>query len=802
MSRISTLGANNSIVTQILEVQDRLFELEQQVASEKASLDYAGIADNSERLVNVENINSQLQAYIGNNQVETLRLNLKTTTLDGLKDIMNDFQKELRTFGQNNRTDETNVATMQDFAFRSLQSMEALLNSEADGRYLYSGAAVRTEPVDLGLSTLSAFQSTYDGARVTYPTTRDAHLENLSFSADVNNTNAMFIDTANFLQFRQDGDGDTTTTGSSTIRATSAMFSNLTAGSTITVANTASNNGTYSVDSVSTDGQTITLKTEMLTDEALAVALTTETPAGAVTFLDEGDTGGSPSRTSAGGTIAFDAAAGTITASGGDVGLFAGLAVGEYFTVAGSASNNNTFRVASLDATNSIITIEQRPTDITLANGTVLENDDTGTLTFSRSGNTIVAATAGAFSAASAGETIVVSGTDENDGTYTIASVSADGATVTVSSTKLTDEGVGSGTTFFDTYTNTDVVLDTTADTITVVRSGTATAVPDIFNGLSVGDQVTVAGATTAANNTTYTISAISTDGSQITVAEDINTTETDTDGVTFTGSGNNFAYTSSTRIQWTDNGAGADATIAIQDTAAAAVSGVFSNLTVGETVTFSGTSNNGTFTVTSIAANGSSINVSDAADAITTATDTTEGRIQVFAADGTISTSNSYYNGDSIAVTHRVDDLRNFENDITAIAPAFEKAIRAMAIMAQGVFGTEGGLDQNTGRAEDAMFLITHALENTVGGTPPYGTELDGSIESLEQAIGFNQVVINRTTQLHRDFSAFLDARTSEIENVDPLDTITKLLDDQRALEASFQTFARLRQLSLTNFI
>jgi flagellar hook-associated protein 3 FlgL len=796
MSRISTLGANNSIVTQILEVQDRLFELEQQVASEKASLDYAGIADDSERLINVENINSQLQTYISNNQIENLRLNLTTTTLDGIKEVMDDFQKELRTFGQNNRTDETNVATMQDFAFRSLQTMEALLNSEADGRYLYSGSAVRTQPVDLGLSSLANFQAKYDGATVTYPTTRDAHLENLSFSADDTNTNAPYIDTSNFLRFTQDSDGDTTTAGSGTIYATSALFSNMTVGATITVADTASNDGTYTVESVSTDGQTITVKTEMLTDETVSAALTDEAAGATIDVIGEGETTAAPSVDDS-TTISFDAAAGTITTT--TVGDFSSFTVGEFITISGSGSNDGTYKVAARDATDSILTIEPLPTAITLADGTIVQNDDTGDLTFSRSGDTITAATAGAFSNAAAGETITVAGTDENDGTYTIASVSTDGTTVTIEPKKLTNEGSGSGTTFFDTYTNTDVELDATNRTITVVRAGTSTAIPDIFNGLAVGDQITLAGATTAANDATYTISAISSDGSQVTVSESIDTTETDADGLTITGSGNDFAYTSSTRIEWTD----ATNTIEIQNSGGTGtIAGVFSHLTVGEQITFTGTTYDDTYTIASIAADGSSITVNDPNGTITAdATDTAEARIQVFAADGSVSAT-SYFKGDTVATTHRVDDLRNFENDITAIAPAFEKAIRAMAIMAQGQFGTEGGLDQNTGRAEDAMYLITSALQQTVGGDPPFGTELSGSIESLEQTVGFNQVVISRATQLHKNFSAFLEGRASDIENVDPLDTITKLLDDQRALEASFQTFSRLRQLSLTNFI
>ena len=133
---------------------------------------------------------------------------------------------------------------------------------------------------------------------------------------------------------------------------------------------------------------------------------------------------------------------------------------------------------------------------------------------------------------------------------------------------------------------------------------------------------------------------------------------------------------------------------------------------------------------------------------------------------------------------------------------PSFEKAIRAMGIIAQGVFQTDGGLDQNEERIGQAQFLLTSATEATVTGTPPFGSELSGSLEELEQDIGFNQILINDTSKLHKDFIAFIDQRVADVENVNLLDVITRILDDQRSLEASFQVFARIRQLSLTNFI
>ena len=67
---------------------------------------------------------------------------------------------------------------------------------------------------------------------------------------------------------------------------------------------------------------------------------------------------------------------------------------------------------------------------------------------------------------------------------------------------------------------------------------------------------------------------------------------------------------------------------------------------------------------------------------------------------------------------------------------------------------------------------------------------------------MSFDLIQINRTKELHKDFIGFLESSIADVENADPLETITKLLDDQRALEASFQTLARIRQLSLVNFI
>lgn len=794
MSRISSYGVNTQLISRFLRSQQNLLSYQGQVDTGKKSQTYSGISTDSQRLVNLENTRDRLQKYFSNNEQQQTRLSIAATAMEGLQTSMTNFKKELADYAQGKPLIEENVKAVQAAAYRALRDMEDFLNTEVDGRYLFSGSRATTQPVNLNISSVDAFQAIYDGARVKVPETRDASLSSLNISNDKNNQNKLYIDDSKYLHFSKDSDSDTTTSGSSTIRATSALFSNLSAGATITVADTTSNNGTYTVESVSSDGKTVTVRTEMLTDEIISGTLATETPAGAVTFLLEGDTGGAPSLTSAGGTIAFDATAGSITASGADVGLFAGVAVGDYITVAGTAGNNVTFKVETIDATNSIITLDQKPTTINLLDGTEITNDTSGLLTFDRAANTITAANS-VFSTASVGEIITVAGTDENSGSYTIASISTDGKTVTIKPKTLTDEGLTSGNTFMNQFTNTDVVFTNATSTIEVRRDGTATAVADIFNGLSVGDRFTVTNSTS--NNATFTIASIAADGSSVTVSETL-TDETDTDGLNFAGNGNGFSYISGSQLVFTD----ATNTIQLQDAGGGALAGAFSSLTVGERIQFDGSTYDDAYVIASISADGSSITVSDPNNTIIAdATDAAEVQMRVFAAGGSI-TASSYYSGDDLSLGHNLDDVRSVEFDVQANDPAFEKAIRAMKLILQGTFNTEGGLDQNLERVTQAQYLISAALEKTVEGTSPFGTELSGSVEQVTQDIGFSQYMIDQINSTHTSFVGFLEQSISNAEDANPLEALTRLLDQEQSLSASYQAFARVRQLSLTNFL
>lgn len=509
--RLGTYATNNSLVSLLLQTQQRINDGQVQVTSGKVSQTYGGIGTEAQRLVNLETTSAALERFTRNNNAMQLRLDTTATVLDGAKEVIRDFRNALDTFNASGVKTKAKVQDIQDWAFRSLQSLQALLNTQADGRYILSGARVQTPPVDLNLTSLSQFQADYNGSTTAYPTTRDAHLEKFSISDNgAGNANWLYFERTNGVS------------GLSRITSTTAQFANVSVGTRIEITGTASNNGFYTVSAVNGGGTSVDLVTEQFADEGpVAVTVTYPSPTNPNTTLTLTD------------TVTFNRAAGTLTGTG----ALSAIPVGSAFTVSGSTNNN---------------------------------------------------------------------------GTYTVGTA---GDPLTIVMKRLTDEG-------------------------------------------SAGGEV-----------------------------------------------------------------------------------------------------------------------------------------------DGTISAGN-YYNGDGVNLTHRVDTDRSITLDLNAIDPAFEKAIRAMSIIAQGVYGTEGGLDQNPQRINQARYLLGSALDRTIIGTPPFGTELTSNIETLEQRVGFNQVLVDATNESHRKFIGFLDESVARIENIDPTEAITRLLDDTRALEASYQALARIRELSLSNFL
>ena len=453
---------------------------------------------------------------------------------------------------------------------------------------------------------------------------------------------------------------------------------------------------------------------------------------------------------------------------------------------------NNTTITTVVSATEASPTITFRDPDN--VNKTInLTATEFNSLTFNEANNTINSALTGALQNIPVGTAFTVSGSSNNDGKYTVKT--NDGTSLVIDSLKLTDEGL-SGNTFFDLFTNTDVNFDAATKTIEIRQTGTTTPVPNSFNGITVGQAITLSGS--VSNSAPYTVASISSDGSSITVAETI-ANETDANGVNIVSTNNsNFSYKSDSQLVFNST----NETIQLTDNASNAIVNAFGGLSVGMKITTSSMptpSNNATYTISSISSDGSTITVDE--DILISETDTDGARISSFGAAGTIS-ANSYYDGDEQTTTHRVSKTQSFTSDIDGIDPAFEKGIRALQMIAQGVYGTAGGLDQNTERVDDALNLIKSSLQRATSGTLPFGAELSGNMEQLQIDIGYHRFQMQTANEININLTAFFDSAVADIENADLQATVVKLLDDQVALEASYQAYSRISQLSLTQFL
>lgn len=509
MSRIGSYGASQMYLSRLMAIQQRISNEQIQVSTEKKSVNYTGIASDSNRLINIENEKSRAQSYIEANKIASTRLQAADVSMTAIEDTMKQFRDRLDDFAQNPSTNQQDIEELQSWAYQAMVDMQSYLGSAVDGQYIFSGGRVADQPVDLGFNSLEQFQQTYDGSGVTYPTSRTASL--LDIHTDSSQTGAISFDAA------------TGTINAASLTTSPNVLSDLPIGSRITIGDSGGG---------ANDGQSFTVRgiTVDATGTHLDVSpLTAEGPvAGTLTYKDA--TG---AEQTVAANLTFSPGADTITSD-----VSTGLTAGQVFTVKGSSGNDETYEVASITA---------GPPD-----------------------------------------------------------------TITIKSPKVTTQAA--------------------------------------------------------------------------------------------------------------------------------------------------------------------STNISINAD--------------------------SWYKGDTIQIQQRIDDDRIIDLGVYASDPAFEKAFRAMGLIAQGAFGTAGGLDNNMERIDQARFLIKDSISRNGNGVGPFGQEQDGDLEQLQTKVGVSLGMIKTKNEKHQSFSAFLDTRIIGLENVDKTEAVTRLLDDQTALQTSYQALASIRQLSLLNYL
>ena len=150
MTRVAPYAQQELILFHTLKQQQNMFDRQMQLSTGLVSQDYAGISNQSNRLVSTETAIRRTDQFTANINVVEQRLSLMDLSMDSLDTLAREFRSTL-----NAAIDgpESHVADLRDLADNTLTLVAESLNARDGTRYLFGGARVDRPPVSLEAGT-------------------------------------------------------------------------------------------------------------------------------------------------------------------------------------------------------------------------------------------------------------------------------------------------------------------------------------------------------------------------------------------------------------------------------------------------------------------------------------------------------------------------------------------------------------------------------------------------------------------------------------------------------------------------
>ncbi len=140
-----------------------------------------------------------------------------------------------------------------------------------------------------------------------------------------------------------------------------------------------------------------------------------------------------------------------------------------------------------------------------------------------------------------------------------------------------------------------------------------------------------------------------------------------------------------------------------------------------------------------------------------------------------------SYYSGSKENATMRVDDNYEIDYPVRADDPAFQKIMAAFAI------AKEGGASSNDAQLSQAMDLVSQGLDGTA---------------SLIAKSSATRVSLDQANERHSNAILYWKGINEDLVNADIVGATTSVAVDQGILQATFQVFAKINSLQLSDFL
>ncbi len=146
MTRIATFPYQQLLLGQSLKTQKGLIDLQVQISSGKKSQDYTGIAQDSFRLISLKSTQARATQHAQSIQQANGRLQVMDSTIGQIYDVASRFRTTILSALNGGSTVSVDTATE---AANALNEVSGLLNTQYEGRYIFSGSRTTTKPVDL-----------------------------------------------------------------------------------------------------------------------------------------------------------------------------------------------------------------------------------------------------------------------------------------------------------------------------------------------------------------------------------------------------------------------------------------------------------------------------------------------------------------------------------------------------------------------------------------------------------------------------------------------------------------------------
>lgn len=141
----------------------------------------------------------------------------------------------------------------------------------------------------------------------------------------------------------------------------------------------------------------------------------------------------------------------------------------------------------------------------------------------------------------------------------------------------------------------------------------------------------------------------------------------------------------------------------------------------------------------------------------------------------------NNYYQGSSEDITLRASDEFELQYNVRADDIGFQKVFTAMSLALEG----------HEEDSDDKMISAINQMQDGIQG-----------VISKRSEVNINFVNVTQITTRHEDLRLYWQGVSEELINTDLLSASTQVTQDEAQLQATFQVFARINNLRLSDFL